>query len=157
MSARGLFRGSRRARLVLPLLAVPGIIVAATMPASAAPAAAGAALHVNSVVPIPDRWMVTLKASPTGLLPGQASTLTATANMDVEPTPYYLRIYDETTGAYVATCGSGTTCSTTVTQPAPVTDDYMALVSDASPSYPPGSVQAGSASVAVVWRYLILR
>lgn len=38
---------------------------------------------------------------------------TATANMDVGPTPYviYIYIYDEATGAQLASCGSGTSCS----------------------------------------------
>jgi hypothetical protein len=165
VKASYLRRPRRGAKLVLPLLALPCLILAGSVSAAAsvtrvstagASTQSSARLHEAAVVPINDRWTVTLAASPTGLLPGQYSTLTATANMNVGPTPYYLRIYDETTGEYVATCGTGTTCSTSVTQPAPATDDYIALVSDASALYPPGSEQAGSAVVPVVWRYLSL-
>jgi hypothetical protein len=47
---------------------------------------------------------------------GQLVTLTATANTDVGPTPYYVTIYSETTGAPLGVCGSGTTCTVTVDQ-----------------------------------------
>jgi hypothetical protein len=153
------------AQLVLPLLALPCLILAGgaaamasvtQVTAAGASAQASARLHEATVVPIKDRWTVTLAASPTGLLPGQYSTLTATANMDVGPTPYYLRIYDETTGEYVVTCSTGTACSASVTQSAPATDDYIAVVSDPSALYPPGSEQVASAVVPVVWRYLSL-
>jgi hypothetical protein len=96
-------------------------------------------------------WTVTLTASPNLLWPTQYSTLTATANMNVGPTPYYLRIYDETAHAYVVTCATGTTCTTSVTEPTPTTHEFVAVVSDASASYPPGSVQATSSALGVVW------
>jgi hypothetical protein len=72
--------------------------------------------------------------------------------MNVGPTPFYLRIYDETTQAYVITCGTGTTCTTPVTEPTPTADYYVAVISDPSASYPPGGVQADSAIAAVVWQ-----
>jgi hypothetical protein len=96
-------------------------------------------------------WTVSLTASSNLLWPTLYSTLTATANMDVGPTPYYLRIYDQTAGAYVVTCASGTTCSTSVTQPTPTTHDYVAVVSYASTGYPPSGEQAVSGEVGVVW------
>jgi hypothetical protein len=92
---------------------------------------------------------VTLTDNPTFLWPTQYSTLTATANQDVGPTPYYLRIYDDTAGAYVATCASGTTCTTSVTQPTATVHSYTAVISYASPTYPPAGAQAYSQSV--VW------
>jgi hypothetical protein len=96
-------------------------------------------------------WSVSLTASPNLLWPAQYSSLTATANADVGPTPYYLRIYDVTAGAYVATCATGTTCSAPVTQPAPATHYYVAVVSYASSGYPPAGEQAVSGEIGVVW------
>ena len=96
-------------------------------------------------------WTVTLTASPNLLWPTQYSNLTATANMDVGPTPYYLRVYDQTAGAYVVTCATGTTCSTSVTQPTPTTHYYVAVVSYASAGYPPSGEQAVSGEAGVVW------
>jgi hypothetical protein len=167
-----------RAGLALTILAVPGMILAGTVSAAASPVTApSAAARIAKPVPtrppsspgagigaaIPAKphqsgqvrpltaWTVTLTASTNLLWPTQYSTLTATANMDVGPTPYYLRIYDETAQAYVITCGTGTTCTTSVTQPTPATHYYIAVVSDASASYPPGSEQAVSGFVGVVW------
>ena len=96
-------------------------------------------------------WTVSLTASSNLLWPDQYSTLTATANMDVGPTPYYLRIYALTSGAYVVTCASGTTCSSSVTQPLPATHYYVAVVSYASTGYPPSGEQTASGEVGVVW------
>ncbi|MGD0066299.1 MAG: hypothetical protein ABSB76_22995 [Streptosporangiaceae bacterium] len=96
-------------------------------------------------------WTVSLTASSNDLWPTQYSTLTATTNMNVGPTPYYLRIYDETAGAYVVTCATGTTCSSSVTQPLPTTHYYVAVVSYASTGYPPAGVQASYGAVGVLW------
>jgi hypothetical protein len=159
--------------------ASPAAASSATAPRAAAPPAAA-----HSAKPVPSRppsspgagigaaipakphrsgeirpltaWTATLTASPNLLWPTQYSTLTATANMDVGPTPYYLRIYDETAHAYVVTCATGATCSTAVTQPTPTTHYYIAVVSDASASYPPGSEQAVSGYVGVVWHGVYL-
>src|ERR1039457_4936648 len=92
-------------------------------------------------------WTVSLTDSINWLWPTQYSTLTATTNVNVGPTPYYLRIYDETANAYVVTCATGTTCAVPVTQQTPATHYYVAVVSDPSASYPPGSVQATSVAV----------
>jgi hypothetical protein len=70
---KGLRRG---AQLVLPLLALPCLILAGSasaiasvtqVSAAGASAQASARLHEATVVPIKDRWTVTLAASPTGL------------------------------------------------------------------------------------------
>jgi hypothetical protein len=172
-----------RARLALTVLAVPGMIMAVTVSAAASPASAPPTA-ARSAKPVPTRppsspgagigaaipakphrsggarpltaWTVTLTASPNLLWPTQYSTLTATASMNVGPTPYYLRIYDETAHAYVVTCGTGTTCSASVTQPTPATHYYIAVVSDASAAYPPGGDQAASSDVGVVWHGVYL-
>jgi hypothetical protein len=163
------------ATLALATLALPGLLVASATTAAASPVAAvtqtgkpvpvqppssrgagtGAAIPakphgLRAVQPL-TAWTVSLTASSNYLWPTQYSTLTATTNMDVGPTPYYLRIYDETAGAYVVTCATGTTCSSSVTQPLPATHEYAAVVSDASTSYPPAGMQAGYGPVGVVW------
>jgi hypothetical protein len=170
-------------RLALALLALPVMIVAGTISAAASPApTAPVGAHIGKPVPvrppsspgaglgaaIPAKphyarevapltaWSVSLTASPNWLWPTQYSTLTATANMNVGPTPYYLRVYDETAGAYVVTCATGITCSVPVTQPTPTTHYYIAVVSYASSGYPPGGEQAASGTVGVVWQGVYL-
>jgi hypothetical protein len=73
-------------------------------------------------------WVVTTTASPTVLWPTEYATITVTANSDVGPTPYYLRIfyYDTFGRVNVATCGSGTTCSGSVTRPSASTSGFSA-------------------------------
>ena len=43
--------------------------------------------------------------------PGYGFGLTAAAAQDVGPTPYFIQIFDLTTGSLVARCESGTTCT----------------------------------------------
>lgn len=93
-------------------------------------------------------WSVSLSASSTSLWPTQYSTLTANSNMNVGPTPYYIRIQDTTTGSYVAICGTGTTCSASVTQPTATTHSYRASID----YYSGGGLQAQSPYVTVNWR-----
>jgi hypothetical protein len=97
-------------------------------------------------------WTANLSASSTSLWPTQYTTLTATANGDVGPTPYYLGIYDTSTGASVVICGSGTTCSASVTQTTATTHYYRAYVASYSLTNPPANIQASSAYVGVTWR-----
>jgi hypothetical protein len=179
--SRDLGRSARTglAALALAGIVVPGLALAGAAPASASPATAAAA-HASKPVPPPPPpstpgaglgnaipakphratvprpgtagWTVTLTASPDPQWPTEYSTLTATTNMNVGPTPYYLRIYDQTAQAWVITCGTGTTCTAPVTQPTPAAHLYVAVVSDSSVSYPPGSEQASSAVVDVQWQ-----
>lgn len=97
-------------------------------------------------------WTVSLSASSTNLWPQQYSTLTATANADVGPTPYYISIYDQTAGSYLAICGSGTSCASSVTQPTAATHTFIAYVSGYPTSYPPAGIVATSPTVTVTWR-----
>src|SRR5262249_48248496 len=71
------------------------------------PAASRAAIAADST-----SWTVTLTASSTSLFPGQGTILTATANHDVQSTPYKIKNWDSKYGVYVASCGFGTTCTT---------------------------------------------
>jgi len=77
-------------------------------------------------------WTVTLSVTSNYLWPTQYTTITATANQDVGPTPYYIRIWDGDAAAYVATCGSGTTCSATVTKPTVTLGSFTGLVTPLS-------------------------
>lgn len=100
------------------------------------------------------QWLpssVTLAASPTTVAVGGTSTLTATASMDVGPTPFYIEIYDTTTGSFIVDCGSGTSCSTSVSQSAASTHSYAAYISTFGEGFPPPNVQATSATGYVTW------
>ena len=87
-----------------------------------------------------------LGANPTNLWPTQFSTLTATASIDVGPTPYYLRIRENATGALLISCGTGSSCATSVTQPTDISVSYIATIEDF-----PGNVQAVSQVAVVNW------
>lgn len=95
-------------------------------------------------------WIVHLTAHPTSLLVGQATTLTATANQDVGPTPYYINIVDTTTGRVIDSCGSGTTCTTTVTENVPTTHLFQADVGGGGAGISTND-QAISGAHAVTW------
>jgi hypothetical protein len=75
-------------------------------------------------------WSVGLAASPPSNWPTDAVTLTATANMDVGPTPYYIRILDFDSNTFIATCGSGTTCQVSATRAVIQTSSFAAFVED---------------------------
>ena len=103
-------------------------------------------------------FTVSLAASTTEPYVGSPVTLTATANTDVGPTPYYITIYDETTGAELAVCGTGSTCSATVTGTTPGTQEFEAFIGDDVPgSGAPGFALVSGNDVAVRWwRFIII-
>jgi hypothetical protein len=87
---------------------------------------------------------------------GQPVTLTATTNTDVGPTPYYITIYSETTGAELTICGAGTTCTATVTQSAPGAQTFEAFVGDnVSANGHPRFALVFSNEVAVSWWFIL--
>lgn len=94
---------------------------------------------------------VALQASPTTLPVGGYSHLVATTDTDVGPTPFYIEIYDHTTGVRLTACGFGTTCSTWVTQSVATTHQFVAYVSLWSTANPPSGVQATSNTSFVTW------
>ena len=96
-------------------------------------------------------WTVTLTASTNDLWPTQYTTLTATANADVGPSPYYISIYDGTTGAQVAICAFGATCSVSETEPTASTQDYIAYIGNDTSMFPPSTIVATSSEQSVVW------
>jgi hypothetical protein len=103
-------------------------------------------------------WSVSLTASPTTLPVSGYTTLTATANADVGPTPYYIEIFDTTpnparaAGYFpVVICGGGSTCTTQVTQSQASTHRYVAFVSGFSTAFAPPTIQATSSTSFVTW------
>ena len=103
-------------------------------------------------------FSVSLATSSSDPYLGTAVTLTATANTDVGPTPYYITIYDETTGAELAVCGSGSTCSATVSESSPGSHVFGAFIGDDVPGTGhPGFVLVSSNQVtATWWRFVII-
>lgn len=73
-------------------------------------------------------YSVALAASTSKPAVGGSVTLTATANQDVKPTPYFMSIIDTTTGGVVASTGSGRVFSATVSQAAAATKRYVAQI-----------------------------
>lgn len=146
-------------RTLLPLALISGLFTAAAVPAvaSAASAAPAHTTVTKPSVPAPPTgvavgtvrvpkpagshakaanpmaaWSVTLTASSTSMWPTQYTTLTATASNDVGPTPYYIYIYNNATGAVVGQCGSGTTCSVALTSNTPGYQVFSAFISDSA-------------------------
>lgn len=103
-------------------------------------------------------FTISLAASSSYPYAGQSVILTASTNADVGPTPYYITIYSETTGAELAVCGVGISCSVTLSQSAPGTQAVQAFVGDDAPGAgQPGFVLVSSNEVPVTWWQLILR
>ena len=82
------------------------------------------------------------------------ATYTAFTNQDVGPTPYWIEIFNETTGTLLRECGSGTQCSVSFT-PAFTGDDLVAFVSGLSAALPPAAAQASSNILGTVQEQLI--
>jgi hypothetical protein len=100
-------------------------------------------------------FAVSLTASPADAALRQPVILTATTNTDVGPTPYYITIYSETTGAEIAVCGAGTTCTATVAAATPGTQTFEAFVGDDVPGNGhPGFALVASNQVAVGWWFI---
>ncbi len=83
------------------------------------------------------------------LAPGPAYHFTAsTLTYDVGPTPYYISIFDATTGTRLAVCGRGTECTTDqYNWPIPTCHDFVAYVGGLGTSMPPEPVQRTSATL----------
>jgi hypothetical protein len=82
---------------------------------------------------------------------GTAVTLNSSTTCDIGPTPYYLQIFDATTGALVATWGAGTSFSAVVSQSVPSTHGYIAYLDSFSTSFPPSGVYQQSDTIYVTW------
>jgi Rv2525c-like, glycoside hydrolase-like domain len=96
-------------------------------------------------------YSISISESRNALAPGASTTLTATSNVDVGPTPYYIEIYDHTTHALLTYCGAGTTCSTAVTQSTATVRSYIAYTGTYLASEPPATIAATSGVVSCTW------
>lgn len=132
-------------RRSLALLATCGLLGAtAAVAGSAAPALA-------------DSFFVQLSASPTTLAVGGTTTLTAVTGMDVGPTPWFIDIFDATSGVRLKACGSGTSCSVTTSQNVATTHMFVAFVAQGSSTLPPAGIQGTSDAAYVTWTNSPLR
>jgi hypothetical protein len=103
-------------------------------------------------------FSISLAASASVVFTGNSVTVTATTNADVGPTPYFISVYDETSQTELAVCGTGTTCSATVTESSEGTQVFEAYVGDIPPSDgPPGFIIVSSPTVSVLWlRFIVI-
>lgn len=96
-------------------------------------------------------WTVSLNAPATTI--NGPETITASANGNVGPTPYYIEIFDEN-GTLLASCGSGTTCSVSYTPARYPGSNLVAFVSSYSSTLPPANIQASSNTVSSQYEYI---
>jgi hypothetical protein len=82
--------------------------------------------------------------SPVLVCAGCATTVTATANVNVSLTPYSITIYRQDTGEKIKSCKDGTTCSVNYYAPSGTDVRYVAFISDNTASLLPTSIQASS-------------
>jgi hypothetical protein len=92
-----------------------------------------------------------LTASATTLPTGAVVSLTATMSCDIGSTIYWVQIFDTTTGALVGSCGTGISCSVTVSQGAASTHNYIADLALYSGTYPPATIDEKSLNIYVTW------
>ena len=100
-----------------------------------------------------ETWSVTLSASSADLEVGQAVTLTADVNMSVTGTGNYIDIFNQTTGAGVGYCTTGSSCSISWSEASAGSYSFVAYV-DSAPTFqypPPCCVNAVSNAVTVRW------
>jgi len=74
-------------------------------------------------------------------------SVTATSSINVGPTPYYIEIFDMTTGVRIAICGTGTVCTGTASVTSVVPHGVAAFIAASSTSLFPSSIQATSNTV----------
>lgn len=137
------------ARLAATLSAAAVVVWCLSGIAAAAPA-------TGQIPAAGDGFTVSLTASSSYVALRQSVTLTATTNTDVGPTPYYITIYSETTGAELATCGFGTACTAAVAQATPGPQLFEAFVGDDVPGNGhPGFALVSSNEVRVSWWFIV--
>lgn len=95
-----------------------------------------------------------LKETASTVLLSETTTLTATTDQDIGPSPFFVEIYDVTAATRLTRCGSGTTCSVTVSNPTPTTPTthrYRACFTVAAASFPPPNALECTADHTVSW------
>jgi hypothetical protein len=89
-----------------------------------------------------DGWQISLTA-PAETLSG-TETVTATTNMSVTPTKFYIEIFDETTGQEICNQAFNTACTNPSFTPSRAGDDLVAFVSLSGTALPPSGIEASS-------------
>jgi hypothetical protein len=121
--------GAARPEVVKPIPVRPPLQAGATTGDASPPKPA---LRLAGPIVADLVWQVGISASPDSLWPTQHATITVTSNADVGPTPYYLRIRDGRTGAYLVTCNTGTSCSASVTSTQVDWGNFLGIIDDAN-------------------------
>lgn len=109
---------------VVPAGTTTGDVLVTTNGGTSAPNVADLFTHTASS----NGYSISLTASTTRPAVGSGVTLTATANRDLGPTPYFATIVDATTGEVVARTGKGNVVSATISKSAATTRRYVAQV-----------------------------
>jgi glycoside hydrolase-like protein len=124
-----------------------------TPPALTAPS--GIAIASN---PVQVSWLaVSVKAElPSVVGPGKPVTLTATTSVDVGALGDVLMFWDKTAGTRLTFCGSGTTCSTRLSEPDAGKHDIVAYVAGTALATPADGVEAASDLVSATWLSVVL-
>ena len=118
--------------------------VAYVAPYSTSRPPAGAVAVSNQVPLTPVAWSVSLTQSGGWVDPGELIVFRATANQSVTGTNKVLQIFDATSNIQLTWCSTGLTCQVTVTAASFPVHRIVAVVANASNSYPPPGVVATS-------------
>ena len=78
---------------------------------------------------------------------GQTVSLQATTNISVTPTPWYIVIYDTTTGTIVGDCGTGSVCNGSETGTSARTDYFDAVIAHSNGT----DAKLGTGTYNVTW------
>jgi hypothetical protein len=93
-----------------------------------------------------------LTLSATTVPVGNTVTLDAKTNCDIRPTPYYLQIFDATTGTLLGSTGAGADVSVNVSQNVATTHGYIAYLDTSNSStFPPAGINQQTAANYVTW------
>lgn len=92
-----------------------------------------------------------LKASPSTVALGTSVTITATEGLDVGPSPYYIKIFDTTTGSQLAACSSGKSCSAAVNFGIATTHKYAAYLTTLGATFPVRGAVRATAEQPITW------
>jgi hypothetical protein len=134
------------------LLTAASLLAAVVMVVGGSPTPAAASTGVSATPQSsgvdpngPCYWNLCLYSTPSD------GSLTAFSLWDVGPTPYYISIFNATTGALLARCGTGMSCTTGPYQFPPLNwcYNYVAFIGGYGAYIPPAPVQRTSATVSL--------
>jgi hypothetical protein len=94
---------------------------------------------------------VRLTESETTVAAGSSVVLTSFTDYDINTSPYFVHIQDDTTRTILRSCAVGTKCSVTVSQTAATTHRYRACFAGGSTTYPPPSILECTPQKLVTW------